>query len=269
MGSLSNYAEDAILDHVLGNTALTAPTSLYIGLSTATIDDTTTGSTVTEPGDTYARVETTSGDWDAAASRATSNANTETFPQASGSWGTITDWFIADASSGGNIIAYGTLGTSKAVVAGNTPSFAAGELDVSVDASGASGGWTTVLVNEVLDHVFMNGAYTQPTLACALYTASPTDAGGGTECANANNYSRTADQSGNFDAASGGASQNTAAISFATPSGSWGTVVAAALCSSATYGTGDPLLYGDVTSQEPTNGDTVEFPIGDFDVTLA
>jgi hypothetical protein len=265
MGSLSNYAEDAMLDHVLNTTAMSVPTNLYVGLSTATIDDTTTGSTVTEPGDTYARVVHNS--WDTAATRKTSNTGTVTFATATGSWGTITDWFIADAATLGNIIAYGTLAVSKAVASGNTPSFADDELDVTFNASGASGGWTDFLCHEMLDHVFKVGSWTAPTdLYFALFTVSPTDSTFGTECAAANNYSR-AQYTGTWSASSGGASDNDAVISFPTPSGSWGTVIAAGACDAAS-GT-NLLLYGDTTSQEPTNGDTVQIPAGDFNVTLA
>ena len=264
MGSLSDYAENAMLDHVTNETPLSQATHLYVGLSTATIDDTTTGTSVTEPADTYARVETDS--WDTAATRQTSNTSLITFAQAGASWGTITDWFIADAATLGNIIAYGTFGTSKSVVAGNTPSIAAGELDVIFSASAGGGGWTDVLVHEMLDHVFLTGAYTAPSLYGALYTVTPTDSTGGTECTG-NNYARTSAYVGGWSAAAAGSTDNDAAISWPTPSGSWGTVVAAALCDASTVG--NILLYDDVTNQEPNDGDTVEIPAGDFDITLA
>lgn len=269
MGSLSNYAEDAMLDHVLNTSAMSVPTNLYVGLATATIDDTDTGATVTEPSgaNNYARVNVNT--WDTAATRLTSNTSVVTFNQCqTAPWGTITDWFISDSGTigAGNIIAYGTLATSKSVVVGNTPSFAAGELDVIFNASGASGGWTDFVVHEMLDHVFKVGAYTAPTdLYFALFTVSPTDSTFGTECSG-NNYSRS-QYTGTWSASSGGTSDNDAVIQFATPSGSWGTVIAAGACDANT-GT-NLMFYGDVTSQEPGNGDDVEIPAGDADISLA
>jgi hypothetical protein len=42
-------------------------------------------------------------------------------------------------------------------------------------------GFTTFLQQELLDHIGGNGAYTAPTPYVGLYTAAPSDAGGGTE----------------------------------------------------------------------------------------
>jgi len=131
MGSFGNYWEDEILDHVFNKGAYTAPT-IYVGLSTA--DPTDDGTGLAEPsGNGYARVTTAAVDWNASSGGAIDNANAVTFPQASGSWGTVSHFALFDASSGGNMLAHGSLGTPQAIVAGNTPSFAAGALDVSLD----------------------------------------------------------------------------------------------------------------------------------------
>ena len=88
MGSISNYLENELLDHILGTGAYTKPT-VYVGLSTADPTDDASGNA--EPsGNAYARVAHSA--WDAATSRATENTGTCTFPQATGSWGTITHW---------------------------------------------------------------------------------------------------------------------------------------------------------------------------------
>ena len=84
MGSLSNYVEDEVLDHVLKTGVWAQPAALYVALSTA--DPTDAGSGMAEPsGNGYARVQHDA--WDAAASRATENTGTISFPEASGSWG--------------------------------------------------------------------------------------------------------------------------------------------------------------------------------------
>lgn len=131
MGSFADYWEDEIMDHVFNKGAYTAPT-IYVGLSTA--DPLDTGAGLAEPsGNGYARVTTAAGDWNASSGGLIDNANSIDFPQATGSWGTVTHFALFDASSGGNMLAHGTLGTPQAIVSGNTPSFAAGALDVSLD----------------------------------------------------------------------------------------------------------------------------------------
>jgi hypothetical protein len=83
-------------------------------------------------------------------------------------------------------------------------------------------GKSDYLENKILDHVLRNVAYTQPaTVYVGLYTAAPTDAGGGTEVAG-NAYARKAAA---FGAAAGGVASNTGVITFDTPTPSgWGTV---------------------------------------------
>ena len=126
--------------------------------------------------------------------------------------------------------------------------------------------FTDTLENELLDHVFLNAVYTSPTnVYLALYTANPSDAGGGTEVTNANAYAR---QAITFGAASGGAIANTAAVTFPTATGSWGTVSAVAILDSGTHGAGVMLAWADITDAAVGNGDTIEFAIGDIDVTL-
>ena len=131
MGSLSNYWENEILDHVFGKGSYTPPT-IYVGLSTADPLDDATG--LAEPsGNGYARVQTAGADWDAAVGGALDNANDITFPQATGSWGTVTHFALFDAASAGNMLAHGALDTSKAVNNGDTVKFASGDLDVTLD----------------------------------------------------------------------------------------------------------------------------------------
>jgi hypothetical protein len=131
MGSFGNYLETEILDHIFGKGAYTPPT-IYIALSTA--DPTDDASGMAEPsGNGYARDETEAADWDAASGGALDNANAIEFPQATGSWGTITHFALYDAATLGNMLAHGALTASKAIGSGDTARFAAGDLDVSLD----------------------------------------------------------------------------------------------------------------------------------------
>lgn len=257
MGSISDYLEDELLDHVLDVGAYTPPT-IYVALST--VDPTDDASGIAEPvGNGYARIAHSS--WDAAASRLTENTGTVTFPQASGAWGTISHYAIYDALTNGNMLAHGSLSVSKSVVNGNTPSIADGEIEVSFN-SGAIG---TFAANELLDHVFGNGVYSAPAITVALSTADPTDDGSGLAEPASNNYARPA--GGSWDAASGGASENSADISFNSPTGSWGAITHSALMVS---GESDLLFYGTATpNQTPNTGDTVKFPSGELDIAIS
>lgn len=129
-------------------------------------------------------------------------------------------------------------------------------------------GKSDYLENALLNHVLNATAYSAPaTLYVALFTAAPTDAGGGTEVTG-NNYSRKAVTANttNFPAASGGSVANGAAITFATPSGSWGTVTHFGLFDAST--SGNLLYWGALTtSKTPGNGDTVSFAIGALTIT--
>lgn len=131
MGSFSDHWENEILDHVFGKGAYTPPT-IYVGLSTADPGDDGTG--LSEPsGNGYARVATTSADWDLASGGALDNANAIEFAEATGSWGTVTHFALFDAASGGNLLAHGSLNQSKMIASGDTARVVASDLDVSLN----------------------------------------------------------------------------------------------------------------------------------------
>lgn len=131
MGSLSDYTEDKVLDHITGKSSYTMPT-VYVALSTA--DPTDDGTGIAEPsGNGYARVTTSAATWNSASGGSTSNATEIAFPTASGSWGTITHFALYDASTAGNMLAHGSLAESKAISANQIPAFAIGALEVTLD----------------------------------------------------------------------------------------------------------------------------------------
>lgn len=124
-------------------------------------------------------------------------------------------------------------------------------------------GKSDYLENKILDHVLRNTAYTSPTTVyMALFTAAPSDAGGGTEVST-NNYSRTAIT---FGAAASGAIANSSPVNFPTPSGSWGACTHFGIFDASSAGN---LLYWGALAQTetPLSGNTVTFPTGDIDVT--
>ncbi len=129
--SFANDWENKILDHIF-NKASYAAESLYIGLSTADpLDD---GSGLAEPvGNGYARVSVPAANWDAAVGGMIDNNADITFPTATGSWGTVTHACIFNAASAGTLKASGALALSKAIGSGDTPKFAVGDLDCTLD----------------------------------------------------------------------------------------------------------------------------------------
>ena len=134
MGSFADFLENELLDHVFGAAAYTAPATLYIGFSTTTITD--AGGNITEPsGNNYSRIAVTNNatNFPAASGGAKSNGVAFTSATASGSWGTLTDVFISDASSGGNVLAHDVMTTALAVGSGGVVNIAVGELDITLD----------------------------------------------------------------------------------------------------------------------------------------
>lgn len=130
--SYSNYLEAKILDHLFGLASWTAPSELWIGLSTA--DPGEDGSTLAEPtGNNYSRVRYDPGNtnWLRTGS-VVDNKGVIEFPQASGSWGTITHVCIFDGENG-NLLTSFALTTPKSVGSDDTPSFPIGYLDNTLD----------------------------------------------------------------------------------------------------------------------------------------
>lgn len=135
MASLSDYAENKILDHVNGKTSFTMPAAVYMALLTVLPTDASTGATLTEATYTgYARKAIAAADWNAAASGIATNANAITFAACTGGSSTIIGFAIVDSASGaGNVLYWGTI-TSKVIDTSNTPpSVAAGGLSISLD----------------------------------------------------------------------------------------------------------------------------------------
>lgn len=119
----------------------------------------------------------------------------------------------------------------------------------------------------LLDWMMTTGSATRPTAwYVALYTAAPSDSGGGTEVSG-NGYSR---QSATFAAAStpGGTTSNTNDVIFTASGGNWGTVSHVGIFDNSTGG--NLLWHGSMTSSKVVNdGDTLEFSIGNIDLTIA
>jgi hypothetical protein len=119
----------------------------------------------------------------------------------------------------------------------------------------------------LLDWAMTGGAATRPTAwHLALYSAAPSDAGGGTELTG-NGYAREAIA---FAAATSGAgtTSNTAEITFEADGGAWSEVTHVGIFDAST--SGNLLWHGSITAPRTlADGDKLVFAVGDVELTLA
>lgn len=258
MGSLTNFAELEVLDHILKTGSYSPPATVYMALFTA--DPGETGSLTNEATYTgYARKTITFG---AANARAvTQNAQVD-FDTCSGGSDTVTHWGLMDGDTegAGNMLAYGAFTSGVAVSTGKAPFVANGEISVSFSAGAVATGYA----NSILDWLFRAQALAQPTnIYISLHSTACADAAAGTELSG-NGYGRI--QCNTWDVASGGASANTNAVQSAQASGDWTTAVYAALYDASTGGT--YMIYINTPDLAVLNTEYARFAAGAFDVTL-
>jgi hypothetical protein len=140
---------------------------------------------------------------------------------------------------------------------------------------------TNYLENKLVDQVFRAATFAKPpALYVALYTAAPSDAGGGTEVSGGGyarvnlppsdtNWGATQGGVSGVSSGTGGATQNAVAITFATPSADWGHLTHFAIYDAATGG--NPLVWGPLsTPRDVLVGDPApRFPPGTLAITVA
>jgi hypothetical protein len=127
MAEMSNFLENALINATLRNTSYTSPTTVYLALYTDDPTDADTGTEVT--GNGYARQSITFG---SPSNGASTNTAAIEFPQATGSWGTVSYIGIRDASSAGNLLYHTALDASKAIATGDVFRVAIGSLSVTL-----------------------------------------------------------------------------------------------------------------------------------------
>lgn len=146
MSGLTPYAKIALLNSMIGLTSdfgtLSSVPNLHLALSTT--DVTAAGTGFTEAtGSGYARVDITAAMFDSTAANSSGttdiqNDTTITFPTATGNWSSGADfvaWGIFDASTSGNLIAWGALTVDKPVLNGDTASIAVGDLTIAMTST--------------------------------------------------------------------------------------------------------------------------------------
>ena len=119
----------------------------------------------------------------------------------------------------------------------------------------------------LLDWLMTTGSATRPTAwYVGLFTAAPSDSGGGTEVSGSG-YAREA---ATFAAASspGGTTSNTGDITFTAAGGAWGTITHIGIFDASS--SGNLLWHGSMTASKIVNdGDTLQFSTGNIDLTIA
>jgi hypothetical protein len=127
MAEMSNYLENALINATLRNTSYTSPTTVYVALYTSDPTDADSGTECS--GTSYARQAVTFG---APSNGVSTNSAAVEFPQAGGSWGTITHIGIRDASTSGNLLYHTALDASKTIETGDVFKIATGSLSVTL-----------------------------------------------------------------------------------------------------------------------------------------
>jgi hypothetical protein len=140
---------------------------------------------------------------------------------------------------------------------------------------------TDYLENKLVDSLFRGVAFTPgAALYIALFTAAPSDAGGGTEVTGGSyarvalapsttNWAATngATTTTNPSSGTGGTTSNNSAITFPTATASWGTVTHVGIFDASTAG--NLLWWGALTSSQVVgSGGTFSFAISALSVQI-
>lgn len=252
--SVSDTYENDILNHILRNTTLTFDSTIFIGLHTADPGEAGTTAELTDSG--YARKAIS---FNAATTSGATNNGQIDFNSIVDGTVTVTHFSLWTLVSGGTFIFSAAFSSSKQFIIGATPKI----LDTALTIS-TTGNWSNYLIPEILDHILGTLAYTSPaTVQVHLYTTNPTAADTGTEVSG-NGYTA---QTTEWDAPSGGLTDNTNNEQFGGATGSWGTVTHWGIRDAG----GTNLLFFNAwdASFAPANGDDVILNAGDLDITLA
>jgi hypothetical protein len=124
-GGLTTFAVRKLLDHVFGGPAYTPAATIYTGLGVAL-----SGETITEWADSsYTRQATA---FDAASGGVCLNTAAETYSASVAASSTLTHYGIWDDASAGNLLAVGTLATSRVAAIADSVTAAIGDINPTI-----------------------------------------------------------------------------------------------------------------------------------------
>ena len=130
--AFSDYVENAVLGHVFGSTTFAKPAGRFLALFTTSPGDANAGTEVSTTSTGYARQSVA---WTVSGTSPTSATNTAAieFASATASWGTITHVGVYDTVTGGNLLAWAQLTTSKTVSAADIFRVPASNIIITLD----------------------------------------------------------------------------------------------------------------------------------------
>jgi hypothetical protein len=266
-GTLTDYLENKLINHLLRNTVYTPPASVWIALYTISPSETKRGVEVIGGG--YTRMQVT---FTISGNSAINSATIE-FPEATANWGTIVGVSIMDAATSGNMLFWGEISNPLTLNAGEIYSIYDGLLIIEL-LGGIKGGWGDGIPQQVLNHVLNNSAMSSPgtNVYLALGNTLVTDAEhtfvSWTETTTSGTtYSRK--QITSWYAPTTGSTTNLSDVVFASPplGTGWGRIENVAIFNAST--SGDVLLWGRLRAPiYIISGDGLKFVAGDIDITL-
>ena len=245
-GTFSNYAEAALLNNFFKGAAYTPATTTYLALYTSNPQETDVGVEISVTGTGYARQAITWGTVTTDSGYiAIKNSADINYSAATIDWGLITHFGIRDASTGGNLLAYGPVEVSANITAGNEYSILANNMIIRLPGTYYSNYMATAFLNML----FKNTALTPTTTYAALYLATPGGADTGTEVSTGG-YLRQAITWGTLaqDTESRAQISNSAQITFPVASVGYGPVTHIAIKDASS--SGHLLCY--IESNKPT-----------------
>lgn len=129
MSAFSNYAENRILNHIVGQAVFELPV-VYIALFNEAPTEAGGGTEVSGAG--YQRIAV-SGLFADAVDGSISTAHDLMWDAAEGAWGTIVGAALMDAEEGGNVLVYGEAASPKTLEEGDSYRIPAGALTITLD----------------------------------------------------------------------------------------------------------------------------------------
>ena len=125
------------------------------------------------------------------------------------------------------------------------------------------GAMSDYLENKLIDHVFRATSFTAPSsIYIALFTANPSDSGGGTEVTGGSyarvnlapsisNWANTQTSGTGASSGTSGTTSNSSTITFASPTANWGTITGMAAFDAST--SGNMLFWAALTTSKTVN----------------
>jgi hypothetical protein len=263
MGSLTTYAENALLQHVFKIITYVPASTLFVGL----------GSSVSvEPNPTL--LEFTGGEYArqsisflAASDRQIIQESDIVYPEVTSNLGTIRNYGIFDAAIGGNMLAYGSLEEEKVYEAGKEATIGNGSIVVSVN----TGGTSTSYANKLLNFMFRNINLTPATnMYVGITTADISDDDFGDDISELGmtNYVRQLCNSWSAPSGTPRSSSNEIVINFGQLLGDASIMRAGFIIDSAS-GNGEIIAYANSAVVTTIgSGDIVKYSVGNFIVRM-